>query len=219
MPSPGYIPGSLVIPRTFAVRMRWTLANGVKASNVLHAIVPEGTSPDVALANGLFDSIKADIAPLLSYMSTQTNLEGLSIRNLQSGSNVEVDSNPADSPSVAGVGEGFALPEEVAIVVTLRSGQTGPAHRGRIYLPGWSTDALDVDGHIDPVLVGTLVTWGALLISNFTIHGMDLGIAHRGHAEYTNDKGKTVPAEAAGTDRVTTIVVTDNKFDSQRRRK
>ena len=48
---------------------------------------------------------------------------------------------------------------------------------------------------------------------------IQMAIGHRGHAEYTNAKGVTVPEELPGSDLVSTISIRDNVFDSQRRRK
>jgi len=216
--SPGYVPGPLVIPSTLQVRLGWVLPNGKSASNVLHAIVDDGLDNSVLLANSIYDAIagSGETTTYLDFLSSETSLAFLDIRDLRTGSQTLFQSEGAALP---GTGSGNALPEEVSLVVTLRSALAGRAHRGRVYLTGFDDSVLDVDGHC--------VSGASTAARNFVVaisgamltNGLALGIGHRGHAEYINAHGGTVAAEAPGTDLVTSILVRDNVFDSQRRRK
>ncbi len=218
MSSPGYIPGPLIIPLTWQVRLVWTLPNGRQASNVLHAIVPDGSPPDEANATALFDDIAAatETTTYFAFLKTTTALQFIDIRDLRTESQALVQSTSA---AVPGTGTGNALPEEVALVVSLRTALAGRAHRGRTYLTGFDDTALDANGHAVAGLTAAAADWMTALKDSMLGLGMTLGIGHRGHAEYVNPKGATIAAEAAGTDRVLTCVVRDNVFDSQRRRK
>jgi len=218
MASPGYIAGPLIIPLTFQMRLLWTLPNSKTATNVLHLIVPDGTVNSQALADALYDGIVGfgDTAPYLAYLSSETSLVGVDVRDIRTASQALFQSTGL---ATAGTGGGNALPEEVSLVVTLRTALAGRAHRGRIFLTGFDDSTLDVNGHADATFVLTTLAFVAGIVAIIGENGMDLGVGHRGHAEYINAKGATVAAEAAGTDRVTNVIVRDNVFDSQRRRK
>lgn len=58
----------------------------------------------------------------------------------------------------AGTGGGSSLPQEVAQVVTLRSGFAGASYRGRMYLPCNSSGALDTNGSCTTAALSTMVT-------------------------------------------------------------
>jgi len=219
MPSPGYIPGKLVIPATFQVRLLWQLPNSRAATNVLHAIVPDGLVNSQGLADALFGTIAGDgtTAGYFAFLSSQTALQAVDIRDLRTESQGLFQSTPG---AVPGGGVANALPEEVALVCTLRSDLAGRAHRGRIYLTGFDASSIDAQGHAVAGLTLAAELWvNSALLGSFNFVGMTMAIAHRGHNAYVNKLGNTVPAEATGSDRVTQTIVRDNIFDSQRRRK
>lgn len=218
MTSPGYIPGPLVIPLTFQIRLLWALPNGVLATNVLHAIVPDDLVNSQAVVDDLYNAIAAEgtTATYFAFLAPGTSLVGLDIRDLRTA-----DQAAFQSGAAATVGTGIldALPESTALVVTLRSGLAGRAHRGRIYLTGYDASATTSTGRAAAAMATAALAWIDAIIGLMGARFMDLGIGHRGHAEYLNRHGVTVPAEAAGTDRVLSTTVRDLVFDSQRRRK
>lgn len=216
--SPGYVKGPTVIPVTFQVVLNWTLPNGVKASNVLHAIIPADEVPTQDLADGVFIDLSTatDFVSYLNYVSDATTFDNVSIKNLQVEKQVAFQST---GDPVSGASAEHALPEEVAFCVTLRTDKSGPAHRGRIYLGGLAVNAVGPLGLADSDFAATARVMVGSIKTVFTTHGMSLGIGHRGHASYPNVHGDTVDAEEPGTDPVLSIVTVDNKFDSQRRRK
>jgi len=218
MSSPGYIAGPLVIPLTWQVRLAWILPNGRLATNVLHAIVPDGGTPGSDTCNAIFDDIAAatETTAYFAFLAATTALQFLDIRDLREPELALVQSTSA---AVPGTGTLHALPEEVSLVCTLRSALAGRAHRGRIYLTGYDASAIDTAGHAVAGLTAAATAWVNMVKETFLGHGIAMGIGHRGHAEYVNAKGQTVAAEAPGTDLVTSALVQDNIFDSQRRRK
>lgn len=218
MSSPGYVNGPLVIPDTLQVRLLWTLANGRAATNVLHAIVAGETHTSLALANALFDEIAAlaELTSYAGYLSADTNLTHVDVRDVRAEHLGLFESEGAPVPGTSG---DSALPEEVAFVISLRTGLTGPAHRGRIYLTGIAANALDTAGHADAGFVAAALAFVQAVNGVFIANGLTLAVGHRGHASYTNRVGHTVEAEPAGSDPVLTIAARDNIFDSQRRRK
>lgn len=218
MSSPGYHHGHLLIPNTLQIRLRWTLPNGKFAHNVLHGIVDGGLDNSVLLANSIYDAIagSGETTTYLDFLSSETSLDFVDIRDVRTENQTLYQSEGAALP---GTGTGNALPEEVSLVVTLRSALAGPAHRGRVYLTGFDDSVLDVDGHCVSGCATAARNFVVAISGALLANGVALGIGHRGHDEYTNSAGNTVLAELPGTDLVTSILVRDNVFDSQRRRK
>src|SRR5438445_13447642 len=101
MPTPGYIPGPLVIPLTFQVRLVWTLPNSKQATNVLHCIVGDELNPSVALADSIFDAIIPDtVTPeYFAFLSGTTALQFLDIRDIPIANQPEVHSTGDFIPS------------------------------------------------------------------------------------------------------------------------
>jgi hypothetical protein len=218
MSSPGYIPGPLVIPATVQVRFHWFLPNSRVATNVMHAIVPDGFVPDTIACNTIMAAVGGwtDIDTYFDFLAPTTSLLRVDIRDIRERDQAIFE---GDGAAIPGTGIANALPEEVALVVTLRTGLAGPAHRGRVYLCGYDSSALDADGHAVPGLTAAAKALVEQISTGMSDAGMSLGVGHRGHAEYINAKGATVLEELPGTDLVTQIRVRDNVFDSQRRRK
>jgi len=218
MPSPGYIPGPLVIPNTFQVRLIWALSNGRIATNVLHALVDEGTEASVGMANSYFDSlaIDVDVVDYLQYLPTTVSLLRVDIRDLRAPSAPIVES---DSAAVPGTGAGDPLPQGVALVATLRTALAGRSHRGRTYLTGFDDTTLDAVGHATGALTASALGFMNSVKTNMLSAIGSMAVGHRGHAEYINAKGGTVAEELPGSDPITTVIIRDNVFDSQRRRK
>src|SRR6266699_4069889 len=213
MPSPGYIPGPLVIPDTLQVRLLWILPNGKASTNVLHA-----TSLGIfglAEINAVFGDVKLDArtTTYLAFLAATTALQAMDIRDLRAANFPLIQS---DTPAAAGTGIGNALPEEVSLVVTERTALAGRAHRGRVYLTGFDDSAIDAAGHAVAGLTAAALGFVQAVSDAMAANGLVLSIGHRGHAAYVNAAGNPVPAEAAGSDPVETLVVLDNIFDSQR---
>jgi hypothetical protein len=218
-PSPGYIPGPLVIPQCLEVRLKWTLPNDRLATNVLHAFLDTGATIPTGLADTLFAGISTSGAftALAVYLSDATLFTSIDVKDLRvAGGTISESTGVA----VAGTDTTNALPEEVALAVTLRTAFSGRAFRGRTYLAGFGTAAIDATGHAVTGLVTAAQGFMQDVSDQMFAAGTALVVAQRGHAAYTSPfTGNTVPAENAGVQFVTSISVRDNLFDSQRRRK
>lgn len=222
MPTPGYIPGPLVIPDTFQIRLKWALGNGRIATNVLHAIVGESIVASVNMANDLFEAIATDseVLDYMQYLSSNTALLLCDIRDIRPRDDGAFPSLvESNFPGIDGTGSGNPLPQEVALVVTLRTALSGRAHRGRTYLTGFDEIVLDSDGHATGDVTAAAVSFMQSVRGHINLFVGAMAVGHRGHAEYINAQGNTVLAELPGSDPVVTCVINDNVFDSQRRRK
>jgi hypothetical protein len=217
--SPGYIRGKLVIPATCQVKLDWQLPNGKLASNVLHAIVPDSFTFVQSDVDDVFNGIGASTgwSELNPFLHTDTRLLGVEIKDLREA---DLPSVPSTAPAANGTSTANALPEGVALVVSLLTAKAGRSNRGRVYLGGFTDDATDSAGHAVDGLVTAAQDFILAVQAAMTAKNFELAIGHRGHDPYTSPAtGQTVLAEAPGSVPVTGVVVKDPIFDSQRRRK
>ncbi len=218
-PSPGYIPGPLVIPQTAELRLLWTLPNGKRSSNVLHAIVADGFTWDDSQATAIMEAIaaSAEWADLHPFLCIATELNAIEIKDLRLAN---AGGFLSDAATIIGTSAADALPEGVAFCVSLRTAQTGRSFRGRVYLGGFSEEATQANGHADTGVSGACAGFVEAVRTAMGAEGFEMAIGHRGHAEYISPiTGLTVAAEAAGSVVVNRVTWNDDIFDSQRRRK
>lgn len=214
---PGHIGGPIVIPNCSQVVLNWTLAGGKTAHNVLYAASPGVPNPTVALADGLFTSIfgSATFTTLLGGLSSATSAASITVRSVHTAQAPMVQSTATARP---GVGSATAMPNETAVVITLRTAKTGQSNRGRMYIPGWSEGT----GTAANVLGGTQVTalqaWANTLIAAFTSNALTWVIGQPARSAYVGTSGTSHPARIATSTPITSAVVRNNTWDSQRRR-
>lgn len=219
MADPGRIPGPELIDNCVQVRLAWALANGRVAYSVLHARKTAGQAVNVALATSFF-------TPLVASFSTANHLGSvISSNQVLTGSDMRDLSNPGNFPLVAatnsgaaGTGGTIALPPNVALVLTLRTAQAGQGFRGRVYQPGLASADDQAPGNASPATTAALTQWGADLQAAFNAAGLTWAIAQPARQAYTGHGGRQHPARNAGMVNVTSWVVRNAIFDSQRRR-
>jgi hypothetical protein len=217
LPDLGAIPGPVVIPDCFQVMLRWTLINGKTVDNVLHGIVSGGVVANSALAQAIYAHIIASAAwtAYKPYINENVTLDGVDLRDVRAANGPIVSSTGAATP---GTGVLLALPPEVALVVTLRTDFAGPGFRGRVYLGGFDSAGLAAGGTALAGLVTAAVGFMDEVQTAMGIGGVELAIGQRARAGYTGTTGTVHAARAANVIPVTSIVVRDAIFDSQRRR-
>lgn len=214
----GAVSGKIIIPSCVQVHIIWTLTDGKTARNVLGLRVASNYTPTPTSA----DLIRAQLvtganwSTYASFLAPGTVLTRVDLRDMRAVDQPFVSSTGAAAP---GVSTGTALPSEVAAVVTLRTNLTGPGNRGRVYLPGFATNAL---GAGDVIASGAM-TAIAGFVTNIT-NGMAAApgewvLMQKPRAGYTSPiTGTVFPARAAGTISLASKIVRDNHWDSQRRR-
>jgi hypothetical protein len=106
----------------------------------------------------------------------------------------------------------------MAAVLTLRTAFAGRSARGRIYSMGYSVAITAPGNVIAPSGVAGLAGWGANIQPVFAANGLTfcLGLPHR--LAYVSAAGTPHAERLATTLDVTSTVVRDNHWDSQRRR-
>jgi hypothetical protein len=214
---PGYDAGNRVIPQCVQVKLAWGTGSGNVALNILHGRYSGAYSGTQAQANTILAGLNTGGAwtALASHLAPTVALSAVTLRDLGIANAPEVASN---GPGGVGTAAGTELPDEVAAVVTLRTALTGPANRGRIYVPGWATSALGANNTIAAAAVTDLAAWAATITGVLAGVGFTFSLGHFSRVAYIGSAGANHPARPAGTVPITSTEVRDNHWDTQRRR-
>jgi hypothetical protein len=214
---PGYDPNNRTIPSCVEVRLDFALDSGKIAHCVLHARYAAGFTPSTAIATAIWTGLSSGSAwsSLAAFLSAGTNFGNVVLRDLNAPNQPFV---PGAATAAPGTSASPALPNETAAVITLRTGQVGPGFRGRIYIPGWATNALGSGNVIAAAAVTALSTWANTIPTVLTGQGLSFAIGQHSRVAYTGTGGRQHPARAANTVLISSQTVRDNHWDTQRRR-
>lgn len=230
MPRPimdnGRIPGPVFIDECFALRLYWELPNDKTAFNVLHA---SGAGPGTlsqAYVDALFTAVKTAFTGSAhdDDLDTETSLTAVGLRDMSessSGSGVGLSewksSGAAASGSAVVAGQG-PMPHQVAFCVSLKTGFSGQANRGRVFLPGYHMRADDGNGLIKEATANKGVAFIQAIADHLETLGLALCLAHPARKAYTGWAGAEHPARDAGTVPVLNITKLNLQWDTQRLR-
>jgi len=220
---PGHVAGSVYIQSVVAIRLFWTLSNGKTAFNVLHARY--GTAPafSQAFANSVFTSVAGALnsSNLDTYLDVQTKLAHVGVRNMASQGTPPVgfsewvsDVTPVSGQAVGG----GPMPPQIALVVSLKSGFSGQANRGRVYIPGWNNTADTGNGLAKQEAADAAVDFIQALKDAAFGNSLSLCIAQPARQAYEGRTGVTHPARSSGSQLVNGIVSLNNRWETQRLR-
>lgn len=214
---PGHIGGPVVIPSVAQVVLRWALTDGRPANNVLYGHYTSGFTPTTTIANNILTGLTTGAlwTALAAFMPTTGGLTQVILRDVSVANQPQV---PSTAAGQLGTSASPALPDETALVTTLRTAKSGPQNRGRMFTPNFATNSLGAAGVASAGLVTALQNW----VNNFpTIlsgQGLSLSIGQPARAAYTGSTGTQHPARAAQSTPVTVLTVRDNHWDTIRRR-
>lgn len=214
---PGIDPADRKIPSCAEINIAWNLPDGKQAHNVLHGRYSGAYAATQAQANSIMTGLTtgAQWTALAGFLHTTALLASVSIRDRA------VDNAPyitSSNSAVPGTSAGTIMPDELAIVATLRTAFTGPQHRGRIYLCGFATNAVGSGGTVAATCVTAVTNWAGIIAGVLNAQGYLFSIAHMHRVAYTGSTGTIHDERPAGTVPVLTAVCRDNHWDSQRRR-
>ncbi len=218
MPDLGRIPGPIVIPSTAQIRIRWILGDGKLAYNVLYGRYSGAFHGSQTEANAILTALStgAQWTALAAFLAPTMALNGVTIMDVNTANQPII---PSSAAGANGTAAGSELPDEVALALTLRTAFTGPQNRGRMYIPGWATQALATGNVVAAAAVTALANWGGIIAGVLSAQGYVWGVGHPARQAYTSpDTGRDFPARVAGLVPITTVSVRDNHWDSQRRR-
>jgi hypothetical protein len=213
----GSIGGPKVIPQAAEITLHWQLASGKRGHNVLVGRYAGGYAGTAAQANSILTGLSSggQWTALAAFIANTAALVSVTIRDLNQP-NQPIITNT--SPGAGGTSASVEMPNEIAAVITTRSAFTGPANRGRLYIPGWATNALGAGNIISPAAVTALTNWATTIAGVLSNQGYTWAIGHQARQAYTGSAGTEHPARVAGTVPITSVEVRDNHWDSQRRR-
>lgn len=214
---PGAIGGPVVIPNAVKIIIRWNLASGKVAHNVLGGIVAGGFTPTTAIAQSIYSGISSGSgwSALAPFLPTTVSIAGVDLLDIRVANQPLVSSTGA---AVPGTSASPAMPSEVALTVTLRTARTGPAYRGRFYLAGFATNAIAAGDVVAPALMTATGTWLAGLNGALTGQSIQWALLQPARQAYTGVSGTQHPARPAGATILNNMLVRDNHWDTQRRR-
>lgn len=213
----GDIPGFKRVPQCAQVRLVWQLGDAKLAFNVLHGRYSGGFVGSPAQANSIATALSTGAAwtALAGFLAPTASFIGIQLRN------VDVADQPlitSTNIAVPGTSAGTEIPNEVALVITKRTAKVGKANRGRIYVPGWATNALGTTNQAAAGAVTALQNWANTITSALSGQGYTFVIGQPARKAYTGITGTAHPARDATSEPVTSVIVRDNHWDSQRKR-
>ena len=214
---PGYDPAVRTIPQCVEVVLMWNLEDGKVGHNVLHAR-NAGTYPGtVAMANAILSGLStgASWTAMASFLASTTGLASLTQRDLNVPNQPVLANSAGGAP---GTSASPALPNETAVVITLRTAKAGRAFRGRVYVPGWATNALGTGNVIAAACVTDINAWANTIPTVFQSQGLTFVIGQHSRVAYTSPIGTPHPKRDPTTVDVTSQAVKDNHWDTIRRR-
>lgn len=215
---PGAIGGPYVVPQCARINLIIDLESGKQAHIILVGRYAGGYQGSVAQANTLLAAFTSGAAwtTLATFLASSTGLNRVSVQDVNSPDQAVFVANPT---SHAGTSASPAIPNEVSAVITKRTGLLGPANRGRMYFPGWATNALGAGNVIAAAAITALATWATSNVgSALSGSGYTHVIGQPARQAYVGTTGTAHPARAATSSVITTLEVRDNHWDSQRRR-
>jgi hypothetical protein len=214
---PGAIAGPKIAPNCVQVTLIWSLTDGKEGRNVLTARYAPPFLGTVTMANALLAAFGASLTSrgVDVFQPITGALSAVHLRDINIAFQPIIEST---GPAHAGTSISTALPDETAIVLTLRTGQTGPANRGRMYVPSWASNAVAAGGVIAEAVLEALNPWAVDITAALAAEGLQWAIAQPARQAYTGSTGREHPARAAASALVTQAITRDNHWDTQRRR-
>ncbi len=213
----GEKPGPVIVQQCAQIRLAWGLADGKTGHNILYGKYAGAFAGTQAQANAITTALTSGAAwtTLAAFFANTAQLAGVDIRD------VNTKDQPIISPSVGGsLGTSASpeLPDETAIVLTLRTAKTGRGNRGRAYIPGWATNALGTGNIIAPAVITALNAWALTIFTAFNAQGYQWVLGQKERLGYTSPGGVPHDPRPSGGLQLTSATVRDNHWDTQRRR-
>lgn len=189
----------LQIPNAAQLRLLWSI-NGQLAINVLGASHVGTVTFNQALADALGSSIKAAYtANLAPHQAAAASLVFVGIRSLSSPNLQEWRDTGA---AAGGTAVGDPLPAEVALCITLRTGQSGKSFRGRCFLPGFAESTNDTNGLISTAASTAAVAFITAVRSSLTANNLTMAVLTRPAYEQIVERTTLVPGQEPIVDRI-----------------
>jgi len=214
---PGAIGGPVVVPS--CAQIVWS--GGLESGHLWHIVTYgrySGTfAGSVAQANSILVGLATSgtFTTLAGFLGANTNFGIVTIRDVNTANAALISSTSAGG---VGTSASPSLPNEVSLVATLRTALAGRQNRGRIFFPGWATNALGAGNVVAAAAVTAYQNWVNTIMGVYSGQGYSLAIGQKARQAYTGSTGTSHPARAASSVLVTSINVRDNHWDTVRKR-
>lgn len=189
---------------------------GLNIRIVTHYANPSSVTVNQAMANAVFDSVKAlwstNLAP---HCPITTSFFAVGLRDINTAGNAQVFSNTAAVVGSAAVAE--ALPRQIAACLTVRTARAGKMFRGRMYWGGFAESANGADNHIATAAKTALDAFASGFLTAANVSGLTFGVAHRPTA-FDENTGLPISPGLGFITPASQVQCRDNVWDSQRRR-
>lgn len=218
MPDLGRTLGQFIIPNCVEVDLVWNIVPSKQVKNVLHGQVASGFTATAAVAQAIYAAIiaNANWTAYKIYVNAGCSLAGVNIRDLRNFNMPLVSSTGAATP---GTGAGVALPPGVSAVIKEITASAGRGFRGRIYLPGIDSTAMNLNtGNFLAAFQTAAQNFITGVEASMTASGITHAIAQPPRVQYTGRKGALHLARPANVVQVTSNVMRTLVPMSQRRR-
>jgi len=189
--------------------------------NVFHGNLTAVGPLSPTMAESIFSALKANAATTtwFSHVVPGCVLAGIHVKDLRAANNPTLISTGLPMP---GTSTGGILPQDSALVVSLRTQFSGKGFFGRVYLPGIAADNLADSRHFISTTVFDNAALGFVNAVNsaMTAQGIPWVLAHR-HLMANTDPAAPPSQQQdrpAGVVPITSAVLTDHRVDSQRKR-
>jgi hypothetical protein len=207
--------GFVVSPNT--LRVLWHLStHGRNQLYVTHAEYTLAGPLNPNIAETIFSSFKGALgAGPPGALANTFSFLGVGVVDIRSANNVEIASTGAAVPGTSLL---VGLPDQVACVVTLRTAFAGRSFRGRVYVFGWAEDQVTAEGLVsDSCAINARQIVEAMRVG-ITAAGGTMAIRSPALPERPSKPGGVLPAKPYAITPVTTTVVRDRIWDTNRRR-
>lgn len=212
------VKGPVVIPNCAEVQIVWTQSQ-MTLKNVFHGNLTAAGPLSPNIAESIFSALKANAATTtwLGHLATGISLAAVHVKDLRAPYNPTILSTGL---SIAGSASDAALPQDCALVVTLRTAQSGKGFVGRTYLPGLTVISLQDSRHFVATLKAPAEGFVNAINSAMTAQGLPWVIGQRHLAANTDPAAppsQQVPRNA-NVIPITKAEAINFRIDSQRKR-
>lgn len=214
------VKGPVVIPNCAEIKVLWTQGS-LTLNNVFHGALTAAGPMNPAVAESIFSALKANTATTtwLGHLSTSISLSGVHVKDLRAANNPTLTSTGLP---VLGTGTGSVLPQDNALVITLKTAFSGKGYVGRVYLPGLDSAQLADSRHWISTTVFDNAALGFVNAVNsaMTAQGLPWVLGRRALQANTDPAAPPHLQQnrPADTIPIASAAVTDHRVDSQRRR-
>jgi len=204
------------IPNCIQVRLVWSTPSRT-LMNVVHGFSQSAGPLNPNIAQSFFSALTgaAGWPNVLAQLPTSTTLTAVDVRDLRQTNNPLI---AATFTAIPGTSASTPLPPQTAIAITLRTAFAGVQFRGRIYWGGLSLTADDTTGHISTPGSNAAMSYYNSITAGMNAIAWPLSVAGRDLPARPGHGGVTLPPRPAQNTLVTSALVRDNIFDTQRRR-